>query len=296
MTVAQVPSPARAAPTSNARYRRRIFVNRFNLAMSLATMAIGMLFLLWILATLFRNGFAALSPTLFTQMTPPPGSAGGLLNAIYGSVLIVLTATLVSTPIGILAGIYLAEYGRSSAFAETTRFVNDILLSAPSIVLGLFVYTVYVLQVGHFSGWAGSMALALIAIPVVVRTTENMLRLVPSSLREAAVALGAPMWKVILKVTLKAVRGGVMTGVLLAVARMSGETAPLLFTALNNQFFDTDMNAPMANLPVVIFQFAMSPFEDWKTLAWAAALLITLTVLALNILARTVFRQAPTRG
>jgi len=296
VTAAQVPSPARAAPTSNARYRRRIFVNRFNLAMSLATMAIGMLFLLWILATLFRNGFAALSPTLFTQMTPPPGSSGGLLNAIYGSVLIVLTATLVSTPIGILAGIYLAEYGRSSAFAETTRFVNDILLSAPSIVLGLFVYTVYVLQVGHFSGWAGSMALALIAIPVVVRTTENMLRLVPSSLREAAVALGAPMWKVILKVTLKAVRGGVMTGVLLAVARMSGETAPLLFTALNNQFFDTDMNAPMANLPVVIFQFAMSPFEDWKTLAWAAALLITLTVLALNILARTVFRQAPTRG
>jgi phosphate transport system permease protein len=296
VTAAQVPSPPRAAPTSNARYRRRIFVNRFNLAMSLATMAIGMLFLLWILATLFRNGFAALSPTLFTQMTPPPGSAGGLLNAIYGSVLIVLTATLVSTPIGILAGIYLAEYGRSSAFAETTRFVNDILLSAPSIVLGLFVYTVYVLQVGHFSGWAGSMALALIAIPVVVRTTENMLRLVPSSLREAAVALGAPMWKVILKVTLKAVRGGVMTGVLLAVARMSGETAPLLFTALNNQFFDTDMNAPMANLPVVIFQFAMSPFEDWKTLAWAAALLITLTVLALNILARTVFRQAPARG
>jgi phosphate transport system permease protein len=207
----------------------------------------------------------------------------------------VLTATFVSTPIGILAGIYLAEYGRTGAFAETTRFVNDMLLSAPSIVLGLFVYTVYVLQVGHFSGWAGAMALALIAIPVVVRTTENMLRLVPSSLREAAVALGAPMWKVILKVTLKAVRGGVMTGVLLAVARMSGETAPLLFTALNNQFFDTDMNAPMANLPVVIFQFAMSPFEDWKTLAWAGALLITLTVLVLNILARTVFRQASVR-
>jgi len=286
----------RAASLSNGRYRRRILVNRFNLAMSLATMAIGMLFLLWILATLFRNGFAALSPTLFKQMTPPPGSAGGLLNAIYGSVLIVLTATFVSTPIGILAGIYLAEYGRTGAFAETTRFVNDMLLSAPSIVLGLFVYTVYVLQVGHFSGWAGAMALALIAIPVVVRTTENMLRLVPSSLREAAVALGAPMWKVILKVTLKAVRGGVMTGVLLAVARMSGEAAPLLFTALNNQFFGTDMNAPMANLPVVIFQFAMSPFEDWKTLAWAAALLITLTVLVLNILARTVFRQAATRG
>ena len=277
------------------RYRRRLFVNRFNLAMSLATMAVGMLFLLWILATLFSNGFAALSPTLFTQMTPPPGSAGGLLNAIYGSALIVLTATLVSTPIGILAGIYLAEYGRHGAFAEATRFVNDILLSAPSIVLGLFVYTVYVLQVGHFSGWAGSVALALIAIPVVVRTTENMLRLVPSSLREAAVALGAPMWKVILMVTLKAVRGGVITGVLLAVARMSGETAPLLFTALNNQFWTTDMNAPMANLPVVIFQFAMSPFDDWKTLAWAAALLITLTVLVLNILARTVFRQAEVR-
>jgi len=279
----------------SGRYRWRIFVNRFNLAMALATMAIGMLFLLWILATLVTNGFAALSPALFTQMTPPPGSAGGLLNAIYGSALIVLTATVVSTPIGILAGIYLAEYGRGNAFAEVTRFVNDILLSAPSIVLGLFVYTVYVLHAGHFSGWAGSMALALIAIPVVVRTTENMLRLVPSSLREAAVALGAPMWKVIMMVTLKAVRGGVITGVLLAVARMAGETAPLLFTALNNQFWSTDMNAPMANLPVVIFQFAMSPFDDWKSLAWAAALLITLTVLALNVLARTVFRQAEVR-
>jgi len=279
----------------SGRYRWRIFVNRFNLAMALATMAIGMLFLLWILATLVTNGFAALSPALFTQMTPPPGSAGGLLNAIYGSALIVLTATVVSMPIGILAGIYLAEYGRGNAFAEATRFVNDILLSAPSIVLGLFVYTVYVLHAGHFSGWAGSMALALIAIPVVVRTTENMLRLVPSSLREAAVALGAPMWKVIMMVTLKAVRGGVITGVLLAVARMAGETAPLLFTALNNQFWSTDMNAPMANLPVVIFQFAMSPFDDWKSLAWAAALLITLTVLALNVLARTVFRQAEVR-
>ena len=284
--------PDRATVQMSGRYRRRLLVNRFNLAMSLATMAVGMLFLLWILATLFSNGFAALSPTLFTQMTPPPGSAGGLLNAIYGSALIVLTATLVSTPIGILAGIYLAEYGRNGAFAEATRFVNDILLSAPSIVLGLFVYTVYVLQVGHFSGWSGSVALALIAIPVVVRTTENMLRLVPSSLREAAVALGAPMWKVILMVTLKAVRGGVITGVLLAVARMSGETAPLLFTALNNQFWSTDMNAPMANLPVVIFQFAMSPFDDWKHLAWAGALLITLAVLVLNVLARTFFRQA----
>jgi phosphate transport system permease protein len=275
------------------RYRQRLLVNRFNLAMSMATMALGMLFLFWILAVLFRNGAAALSPTLFTQTTPPPGSAGGLANAIYGSLLIVGTATLVGTPIGVLAGIYLAEYGRSGWFAETTRFVNDMLLSAPSIILGLFIYTIYVVPVGHFSGWAGSMALGLIAIPVVVRTTENMLRLVPNTLREAAVALGAPMWKVILRITLKAARGGVITGVLLAVARISGETAPLLFTALNNQFFATDMNAPMANLPVVIFQFAMSPFDDWQALAWAAALLITLAVLALNIVARTLFRQSP---
>ncbi|HEX7327794.1 MAG TPA: phosphate ABC transporter permease PstA [Casimicrobiaceae bacterium] len=259
--------------------------------MSLATMALGMVFLLWILAILFGRGLDAISASLFTQMTPPPGASGGLANAIFGSVVIVATATMISTPIGILAGIWLAEYGGNGALAEVTRFVNDMLLSAPSIVLGLFVYTVYVVRVGHFSGWAGSMALALIAIPVVVRTTENMLRLVPSSLREAAVALGAPMWRVILMVTLKAVRGGVITGVLLAVARISGETAPLLFTALNNQFWSGDMNAPIANLPVVIFQFAMSPFADWQALAWAAALLITLTVLVLNILARTAFRQ-----
>jgi len=277
------------------RYRRRLFVNRFNLVMSLATMAVGMGFLLWILFVLFANGFAALSPTLFTQSTPPPGSAGGLNNAIFGSVVIVVVATFVSTPIGILAGIYLAEFGKNGWLAKSTRFINDILLSAPSIVIGLFVYTVYVTKVEHFSGWAGSAALALIAIPVVVRTTENMLYLVPNSLREAAIALGAPMWKVILMVTLKAVRGGVITGILLAVARISGETAPLLFTALNNQFWSTDMNAPVANLPMVIFQFAMSPFEDWKTLAWAGALLITLTVLVLNILARTVFRQSAVR-
>ena len=276
-------------------YRRRLFVNRLNLLMSLGTMAFGMVFLLWILGVLFAKGFAALSPTLFTQMTPPPGSAGGLANAIYGSVMIVFVATFVSTPIGILAGIYLAEYGKNGWIARVTRFINDILLSAPSIVIGLFVYTVYVAQVGHFSGWAGSFALALIAVPVVVRTTENMLQLVPSSLREAAVALGAPMWKVILRVTLKAVRGGVVTGILLAVARMSGETAPLLFTALNNQFWSPDMNAPMANLPVVIFQFALSPFDDWRLLAWGGALLITLTVLVINVLARTVFRQAAVR-
>jgi len=277
------------------RYRQRLVVNRMNLIMSLATMAFGMTFLLWILWVLFANGFSALSPTLFTQTTPPPGSAGGLSNAIYGSVMIVLVATFISTPIGVMAGIYLAEYGKDGWVARLTRFINDILLSAPSIVIGLFVYTVYVMQVGHFSGWAGSVALALIAVPVVVRTTENMLHLVPANLREAAVALGAPMWKVILKVTLKAVRGGVVTGVLLAVARMSGETAPLLFTALNNQFWSADMNAPMANLPVVIFQFAMSPFEDWKSLAWGAALLITLAVLFINILARTAFRQTAAR-
>jgi phosphate transport system permease protein len=280
---------------TSGRYRKRLFVNRFNLAMSLATMAFGMAFLLWILTVLFANGFAALAPSLFTQMTPPPGAAGGLLNAIFGSVVIVGVATFISTPIGILAGIYLAEFGKDGWLASITRFINDILLSAPSIVIGLFVYTVYVARVGHFSGWAGSAALALIAIPVVVRTTENMLHLVPSSLREAAIALGAPMWKVILMVTLKAVRGGVITGVLLAVARMSGETAPLLFTALNNQFWSVNMDQPMANLPVVIFQFAMSPFEDWKTLAWAGALLITLAVLAINILARTFFRQSAAR-
>jgi len=276
---------------STTPYRRRLLVNRFNLAMSLVTMTFGMGFLLWILYTLFARGFSALTPMLFTQMTPPPGSDGGLLNAIFGSFAMVLVATLISTPIGIMAGIYLAEYGKNSWIANLTRFINDILLSAPSIVIGLFVYTIYVAKAQHYSGWAGSCALALLAIPVVVRTTENMLRLVPNSLREAAIALGAPMWKVILMVTLKAVRAGVITGILLAVARISGETAPLLFTALNNQFWSVDMNAPMANLPVVIFQFAMSPFEEWQRLAWAGALLITLGVLMLNILARTMFRQ-----
>jgi phosphate transport system permease protein len=274
-------------------YRRRLFINRFNLVASLGAMAFGMVFLLWILGVLFLRGFEALSPTLFTQTTP--GSAGGLSNAIFGSVMIVGVATFISTPIGILAGIYLAEYGKNGWIASATRFINDILLSAPSIVIGLFIYTVYVAKVQHFSGWAGSFALALIAIPVVVRTTENMLQLVPGSLREAAVALGAPMWKVILKVTLKAVRGGVITGILLAVARISGETAPLLFTALNNQFWNSNMDAPMANLPVVIFQFALSPFEEWQNLAWAGALLITLTVLIINILARSVFKQASVR-
>ena len=289
---AATPPPAQAI---SPLYRKRLLVNRFNMVVSLGTMAFGMIFLFWILIVLFGKGFLALSPTLFTQTTPPPGSEGGLANAIFGSVVIVGVATFISTPIGILAGIYLAEFGKDGWVARVTRFINDILLSAPSIVIGLFVYTVYVAPVQHFSGWAGSVALALIAVPVVVRTTENMLHLVPASLREAAVALGAPMWKVILMVTLRAVRGGVVTGILLAVARISGETAPLLFTALNNQFWSGDMNAPMANLPVVIFQFAMSPYEDWKTLAWAAALLITLTVLIINILARTVFRQSAVR-
>jgi phosphate transport system permease protein len=278
-------------PGNNNVYRRRLLANRFNLVMSLVTMAFGMAFLLWILYTLFARGFEALSPTLFTQMTPPPGNAGGLLNAIFGSFMMVLFATAISTPIGILAGIYLAEFGKDGRIANVTRFINDILLSAPSIVIGLFVYTVYVAQAQHFSGWAGSFALALLAVPVVVRTTENMLRLVPNSLREAAIALGAPMWKVILMVTLKAVRAGVMTGILLAIARISGETAPLLFTALNNQFWSANMNGPMANLPVVIFQFAMSPFDEWQHLAWAGALVITLAVLLLNIVARSVFRQ-----
>ena len=276
---------------NNPIYRRRVWVNRFNMTMSMATMAFGMAFLIWILVTLFSKGFAAFGPQLFTQMTPPPGSDGGLANAIFGSLLMVGSSVLIATPVGIMAGIYLAEVGRDNWVAKITRFVNDILLSAPSIVIGLFVYSLIVFQVKHYSGWAGAVALAIIAVPVVVRTTENMLMLVPNSLREAAVALGAPMWKVVLMVTLKAVRGGVITGILLALARVSGETAPLLFTSLNNQFWSADMNAPMANLPVVIFQFAMSPYEDWQRLAWAGALLITLTVLLLNILARTVFRQ-----
>lgn len=276
-------------------YSRRVFLNRFNLAMSLLTMAFGLAFLFWILFTLFAAGFHAFSSDLFTQMTPPPGSNGGLLNAILGSVLMAAVGTSIGTPVGIFAGIYLAEYGSRGWLAPCTRFINDILLSAPSIVIGLFIYAIYVYQVGHFSAWAGSCALALIVIPVVVRTTENMLRLVPDSLREAAVALGTPQWRVITMVTLRSVRAGVITGILLAVARISGETAPLLFTALNNQFWTTDLNAPMANLPVVIFQFAMSPYADWQALAWAGSLLITVAVLVLNIIARTLFRQSSIR-
>jgi phosphate transport system permease protein len=254
--------------------------------------AIGLMVLLWILVVLFKNGLSGFDLNMFTNDTPAPGSeGGGLRNAIVGSLMMLGLTVLVATPIGVLAGVYLAEYGDQSKTAELTRFVTDIMLSAPSIVLGLFVYAIAVATVGHFSGFAGSLALSLIAIPVVIRTTENMLRLVPGSLREAAFALGAPRWKVAIMVTLRAARNGVLTGLLLALARISGETAPLLFTALNNQFFNTDMSKPMANLPVVIFQFAMSPYDNWIRLAWAGALLITLTVLLLNIIARVLFRN-----
>lgn len=273
-------------------YRKRVRTNRIGLTLSMMAMALGLFVLLWILSVLFINGFSALDWNMFTQSTPAPGTeGGGLANAIVGSLLMVGFATLVSTPIGILAGVYLAEYGDQSKTAEVTRFVTDIMLSAPSIVLGLFVYAILVAQVKHFSGWAGMIALSLIAIPVVLRTTENMLRLVPGSLREAAFALGAPRWKVATMVTLRAAKSGVVTGLLLAIARISGETAPLLFTALNNQFFSMNMNAPMSNLPVVIFQFAMSPYENWVRLAWGGALLITLSVLVLNIIARVFFRD-----
>ncbi|PWB52706.1 MAG: phosphate ABC transporter, permease protein PstA [Nitrosomonadales bacterium] len=272
-------------------YTRRRIINAFNLTASMLAMAFGLFWLTWILFTLLQKGLGGVSIALFTQMTPPPGSAGGLLNAIAGSIAMATLATLIGTPVGIMAGTYLAEFGQRGWLAPTTRFINDILLSAPSIVIGLFIYTVYVAKVGHFSGWGGTLALSLIVIPVVVRTTEDMLRLVPNGLREAAAALGAPQWKVVALVTWRASKAGMVTGVLLAVARISGETAPLLFTALNNQFWSADMNKPMANLPVVIFQFAMSPYDDWQKLAWAGALLITVGVLGLNIVARVMFRK-----
>lgn len=273
-------------------YHKRIVKHRLGIAFSIAAMAIGIGFLLWILLTLLVKGLGALSPSMFIANTPAPGSdGGGLLNAIVGSVLMIVVSTAISTPIGILAGMYLAEYGEQSKFAQTTRFVIDIMLSAPSIVIGLFIYAIYVAHVRHFSGWAGSLALSLIALPIVIRTTDNMLGLVPVALREAAYALGAPRWKVAIMIRLKAVRAGVLTGILLAVARISGETAPLLFTALNNQFFSADMNRPMANLPVVIFQFAMSPYDNWRALAWGGALLVTVGVLGLNIASRLAFRQ-----
>ena len=273
-------------------YAKRKRTNLIGLFLSMSAMTLGLVFLLWILVILFFKGFSAFSFDLFLNNTPGPDSVGGgLSNAIVGSLMIVLSCTLISTPIGVMAGIYLSEYGQKSKFSEITRFLNDIMLSAPSIVIGLFVYALVVVNAKHFSGWAGTLALTLIAIPVVVRTTENMLSLVPVSLREAAFALGAPKWKVSLAVVLKAARSGVMTGVLLALARVSGETAPLLFTALNNPFLSFNMNAPVANLPVVIFQFAMSPYQNWVDLAWGGALLITLSVLGLNVFARAFFKE-----
>jgi phosphate transport system permease protein len=271
---------------NNSIYRRRRMINAFNMGISMLAMVFGLFWLCWILYTLLDNGLSGIALSVFTASTPPPGEMGGLGNAILGSLLMTTFGTLIGTPVGILAGIYLAEFGHRGWLAPATRFINDILLSAPSIVIGLFVYEIFVVLQGHFSGWAGALALSLLVIPVVVRTTENMLRLVPNSLREAAVALGTPQWKVTMYVTLRAAKSGVLTGVLLAVARISGETAPLLFTALNNQFWNSNMNQPMANLPIVIFQFAMSPYEDWHTLAWAGSLLITFSVLTLNIVAR----------
>ena len=267
-------------------YARRRLVNSVALTIATAAAIFGLVWLVWILATLIYNGISAINLQIFTEMTPPPGDKGGLLNAIFGSIVLTIGATVLSTPIGMLAGTYLAEYGKKAPLAEIIRFINDILLSAPSIVVGLFIYEVLVVPMGHFSAWAGIVVLAVIAIPVIVRTTEDMLNLVPNGLREAAAALGTPMWKVVVTIAYRAARNGIITGVLLAVARVSGETAPLLFTALNNQFWSTDFNAPMASLPVTIFQFALSPYDDWQALAWGGALIITVTILILNVVAR----------
>ncbi len=273
-----------------ARYKQRKLFNKLALTLSLMAMVFGLFWLTWILYETIRLGVGGLTIATFTEMTPPPGDAGGLANAIYGSFIMVMLATFVGAPIGVMAGIYLAEFDAQGWLASTTRFVNDILLSAPSIVIGLFVYAVVVTRFKSFSGYAGVVALAIIVIPVVIRTTENMLQLIPAGLREAAYALGAPKWKVILSITLRAARAGVVTGVLLAVARIAGETAPLLFTALSNQFWTSNLSQPMASLPVTIFKFAMSPFENWQKLAWAGVFIITLAVLGLNILARVLTR------
>ena len=275
-----------------AMHRSRKRTNRIALALSLAAMAFGLFWLIWILIETVRLGIGGIAIATFTEMTPPPqAETGGLANAIFGSLLMVSMATLIGTPVGIMAGVYLAEYGQKGWLGTVTRFINDILLSAPSIVIGLFIYAVVVARFKTFSGWAGVLALSLIVIPVVIRTTENMLSLIPNALREAAYALGTPKWKVIMLITLKAARAGVVTGILLAVARIAGETAPLLFTALNNQFWNGDLSKPMASLPVTIFKFAMSPYENWQKLAWAGVFLITLGVLGLNILARVLFRN-----
>lgn len=277
-----------AHAAANPRYMRRKLRDKISTGLAVAAALFGLTWLVLILLVLIVKGVGGLSLAVFTENTPPPGSAGGLLNAIVGSLAITFFAVLLGTPLGILAGTYMAEYGRYSKLTLIVRFINDILLSAPSIVIGLFVYEIMVAQMGHFSAWAGAVALAIIVIPVVVRTTEDMLLLVPNTLREASAALGLPQWHVIRHVAYKAAQAGIVTGVLLAIARITGETAPLLFTALNNQFFSWDMNAPMASLPVVIFQFALSPYEDWQQLAWTGALLITIAVLALSILARVV--------
>ena len=277
-------------------YARRRLVNRLALTIATAAAAFGLAWLIWILGTLFYNGISAINLGIFTEMTPPPGDKGGLLNAIFGSIILTIGATVLSTPIGMLAGTYLAEYGKKSTLAEIVRFINDILLSAPSIVVGLFIYEVLVVPMGHFSAWAGIVVLAVIAIPVIVRTTEDMLNLVPNGLREAASALGTPMWKVVVMIAYRAARNGIITGILLAIARVSGETAPLLFTALNNQFWSTDFNAPMASLPVTIFQFALSPYDDWQSLAWGGALIITVTILILNIVARALATLGSSKG
>ena len=271
---------------TNPRFARRKLVNTIALSLSVGAMIFGLFWLIWILFEIFRLGFSGLSLLTFTQDTPPPMEVGGLRNALVGSLIMVTMATCVGAPIGVLAGIYLAEYDRKGWFGNLVRFTNDILLSAPSIVIGLFVYVVVVAQFRHYSAWAGAVALALLVIPVVIRTTENMLLLVPDALREASFALGMPRWRVISNICLKAARAGVLTGILLAVARIAGETAPLMFTALSNDFFSTDINQPMANLPMVILKFAMSNYDNWKELAWAAVLIITMAVLALNILAR----------
>lgn len=272
-------------------HKKRKLIKKIALALSLAAMSFGLFWLAWILITILHLGISGLSLAVFTQMTPPPGSADGLANAIFGSFVMVGLATLIGTPIGILAGVYLAEYGRITLLGHVTRFINDILLSAPSIVIGLFIYAALVVPMGKFSAISGVIALALLVIPVVIRTTENILRLVPDSLREAASALGAPKWIMIMQVTVRASQAGIMTGILLAVARIAGETAPLLFTALSNQFWSTSMTDPMANLPVTIFRFAMSPFKDWQDLAWAGVLVITASVLVLNIVARAIFKE-----
>jgi phosphate transport system permease protein len=269
-------------------YVRRRIANLLILSLSTFATVIGLAWLAAILWTLLTNGVSSLSLTLFTASTPPPGGQGGLINAIYGSAVMTLIGTLIGTPVGILAGTFLAEYSRNSRLADVVRFINDILLSAPSIIVGLFVYAVFVVRMGHFSAWAGAVALAILVIPVVLRTTEDMLNLIPDALREAAAALGTPKWRIVTMICYRAAIQGLLTGVMLAVARISGETAPLLFTALNNQFMSTDLNTPMANLPVVIFQFAMSPYRDWQTLAWAGALLITIVILVLNISARVI--------